>query len=69
MTIAGFDGASKFGVEIAPYLAAAGIVGLAFGFGSIPHQRYYFWSFIIENQYRVDIVNLTMQEVPLKRSV
>jgi small conductance mechanosensitive channel len=61
----------EFSVEIGPILAAAGIVGLAFGFGSISHPRYYFWSFIIlENQYRIgDVVKLTTQEVPLKRSV
>jgi small conductance mechanosensitive channel len=55
-------------------LAAAGIVGLAFGFGGL-HQRYYFWSFIIlENQYRVgDIVNFdnaggTVQEISLRKT-
>jgi small conductance mechanosensitive channel len=43
MTIAGLMVLQEFGVEIAPYLAAAGIVGLAFVWRSIPHQRYYFW--------------------------
>jgi small conductance mechanosensitive channel len=52
MTIAGLMVLEEFGVEIAPILAAAGIVGLVLR--SISYQRYYFWSFIIlENQYRL----------------
>jgi small conductance mechanosensitive channel len=48
----------EFGVEIAPYLAAARIVGLAFGLGSILIRDYLRTLLLLENQYRVgDVVS------------
>jgi hypothetical protein len=41
MTIAGLMVLQEFGRD-SSHLAAAGIVGLAFGFGGQYHQRYYF---------------------------
>jgi small conductance mechanosensitive channel len=62
----------EFGVEIAPYLAAAGIVGLAFGSVNTSSEIL-FLVFFIENQYRVDIVNFdnaggTVQEISLRKT-
>jgi small conductance mechanosensitive channel len=51
----------QFGVEIGPLLAAAGIVGLAFGFGGQYLIRDIITGLfiIIENQYRItDVVNI-----------
>ncbi|MEL1242033.1 mechanosensitive ion channel family protein [Flavobacterium flavipallidum] len=53
----------EFGIEIGPILAAAGIVGLAFGFGGQYLIRDIISGLfiILENQYRVgDIVNLDL---------
>ncbi|MFT5251317.1 MAG: small-conductance mechanosensitive channel [Flavobacteriales bacterium] len=66
----------EFGVEIAPILAAAGIVGLAFGFGGQYLIRDIISGLfiILENQYRVgDIVSFdnasgTVQEISLRKT-
>lgn len=53
----------QFGIEIGPILAAAGIVGLAFGFGGQYLIRDIISGLfiILENQYRVgDVVNLDL---------
>lgn len=53
----------EFGIEIGPILAAAGIVGLAFGFGGQYLIRDIISGLfiILENQYRVgDVVNLDL---------
>jgi hypothetical protein len=50
-------GTSKFGV-VAPYLAAAGIVGLAFGSGSIPHQNIISESFLLFLKINTELVIL-----------
>lgn len=76
MTIAGLMVLQEFGVEIAPILAAAGIVGLAFGFGGQYLIRDIISGLfiILENQYRVgDIVNFdnaggTVQEISLRKT-
>jgi small conductance mechanosensitive channel len=61
-------------VEIAPILAAAGIVGLAFGFGGqyLIRDIYRVFFIILENQYRRDIVSFdnaggTVQEISLRK--
>jgi len=54
---------NEFGIEIGPILAAAGIVGLAFGFGGQYLIRDIISGLfiILENQYRVgDVVNLDL---------
>ena len=66
----------EFGVEIAPILAAAGIVGLAFGFGGQYLIRDIISGLfiILENQYRVgDVVSFdnasgTVQEISLRKT-
>jgi small conductance mechanosensitive channel len=66
----------EFGVEIAPILAAAGIVGLAFGFGGQYLIRDVISGLfiILENQYRVgDVVSFdnasgTVQEISLRKT-
>tara|TARA_R110002126_G_scaffold1768_8_gene10658 strand:- start:1574 stop:2476 length:903 start_codon:yes stop_codon:yes gene_type:complete len=66
----------EFGVEIAPILAAAGIVGLAFGFGGQYLIRDIISGLfiILENQYRVgDVVGFdnasgTVQEISLRKT-
>jgi len=76
MTIAGLMVLQEFGVEIAPILAAAGIVGLAFGFGGQYLIRDIISGLfiILENQYRVgDIVNFdnaggTVEEISLRKT-
>lgn len=60
LLITGLMVLQEFGVEIAPILAAAGIVGLAFGFGGQYLIRDIISGLfiILENQYRIgDIVN------------
>lgn len=76
ITITGLMVLQEFGVEIAPILAAAGIVGLAFGFGGQYLIRDIISGLfiILENQYRVgDIVNFdnaggTVQEISLRKT-
>lgn len=66
----------EFGVEIAPILAAAGIVGLAFGFGGQYLIRDIISGLfiILENQYRIgDVVSFdnasgTVQEISLRKT-
>ena len=75
-TIAGLMVLQEFGVEIAPILAAAGIVGLAFGFGGQYLIRDIISGLfiILENQYRVgDIVKFdnaggTVEEISLRKT-
>ena len=74
--IASLMALEEFGVEIAPILAAAGIVGLAFGFGGQYLIRDIISGLfiILENQYRVgDIVSFdnasgTVQEISLRKT-
>ncbi len=76
ITITGLMVLQEFGVEIAPILAAAGIVGLAFGFGGQYLIRDIISGLfiILENQYRVgDVVNFdnaggTVQEISLRKT-
>jgi len=76
ITIVGLMILQEFGVEIAPILAAAGIVGLAFGFGGQYLIRDIISGLfiILENQYRVgDVVNFdnaggTVQEISLRKT-
>lgn len=76
ITIVGLMVLQEFGVEIAPILAAAGIVGLAFGFGGQYLIRDIISGLfiILENQYRVgDVVNFdsaggTVQEISLRKT-
>ncbi len=52
---------AELGVEIAPLLAAAGVVGLAIGFGAQSLVKDFFTGFFIllENQYRVgDVIKI-----------
>ncbi|WP_070786697.1 mechanosensitive ion channel family protein [Flavobacterium crassostreae] len=66
----------EFGIEIAPILAAAGIVGLAFGFGGQYLIRDIISGLfiILENQYRIgDIVSFdnasgTVQDISLRKT-
>lgn len=66
----------EFGIEIAPILAAAGIVGLAFGFGGQYLIRDIISGLfiILENQYRIgdvvsfDIASGTVQEISLRKT-
>jgi moderate conductance mechanosensitive channel len=66
----------EFGVEIAPILAAAGIVGLAFGFGGQYLIRDIISGLfiILENQYRIgdvvsfDNVSGSVQEISLRKT-
>lgn len=68
---------SEFGVNVAPILAGAGILGLAIGFGTQNVVRD-FWAglfVIIENQYRVeDYVSLngtsgTVEDITLRKTI
>lgn len=76
MIIASLMVLEEFGVEIAPILAAAGIVGLAFGFGGQYLIRDIISGLfiILENQYRVgDVVSFdnasgTVQEISLRKT-
>jgi small-conductance mechanosensitive channel len=66
----------EFGVEIGPILAAAGIVGLAFGFGGqyLIRDLISGLFIILENQYRIgDVVSFdtasgTVQEISLRKT-
>jgi len=66
----------EFGVQIGPVLAAAGIVGLAFGFGGQYLIRDIITGLfiIIENQYRIsDVVNIngiggTVEDITLRKT-
>ena len=66
----------EFGIEIAPILAAAGIVGLAFGFGGQYLIRDVISGLfiILENQYRIgDVVSFdnasgAVQEISLRKT-
>ncbi|UQD57505.1 mechanosensitive ion channel family protein [Flavobacterium sp. K5-23] len=76
LTITGLMVLQEFGVEIAPILAAAGIVGLAFGFGGQYLIRDIISGLfiILENQYRIgDVVNFdnaggTVEEISLRKT-
>ncbi len=76
LTITGLMVLQEFGVEIGPILAAAGIVGLAFGFGGQYLIRDIISGLfiILENQYRVgDVVTFdsaggTVQEISLRKT-
>jgi small conductance mechanosensitive channel len=76
LTITGLMVLQEFGVEIAPILAAAGIVGLAFGFGGQYLIRDVISGLfiILENQYRIgDVVNFdnaggTVEEISLRKT-
>lgn len=76
LTITGLMVLQEFGVEIAPILAAAGIVGLAFGFGGQYLIRDIISGLfiILENQYRIgDVVSFdnasgTVQEISLRKT-
>jgi small conductance mechanosensitive channel len=76
LTVAGLMVLQEFGVEIGPILAAAGIVGLAFGFGGQYLIRDVIAGLfiILENQYRIgDIVNFdnaggTVEEISLRKT-
>jgi len=76
LVITGLMVMQEFGVEIAPILAAAGIVGLAFGFGGQYLIRDIISGLfiILENQYRVgDVVSFdnasgTVQEISLRKT-
>jgi small conductance mechanosensitive channel len=76
LTVAGLMVLQEFGVEIAPILAAAGIVGLAFGFGGQYLIRDVISGLfiILENQYRIgDVVNFdnaggTVEEISLRKT-
>lgn len=76
LTITSLMVLQEFGVEIGPILAAAGIVGLAFGFGGQYLIRDIISGLfiILENQYRVgDIVNFdnaggTVEEISLRKT-
>lgn len=67
---------SEFGVEIGPLLAAAGIVGIAFGFGGQYLIRDIITGLfiIIENQYRIgdfvrfDTVSGYVEEISLRKT-
>ena len=67
---------SEFGIEIAPIIAAAGIVGLAFGFGGQYLIRDVISGLfiILENQYRIgDIVKFdtlggSVEEISLRKT-
>lgn len=76
LTITGLMVLQEFGVEIGPILAAAGIVGLAFGFGGQYLIRDIISGLfiILENQYRIgDVVSFdnasgTVQEISLRKT-
>lgn len=76
LTITGLMVLQEFGVEIAPILAAAGIVGLAFGFGGQYLIRDIISGLfiILENQYRIgDVVSFdsasgTVEEISLRKT-
>jgi small conductance mechanosensitive channel len=76
LTIAGLMALQEFAVEIGPILAAAGIVGLAFGFGGQYLIRDIISGLfiILENQYRIgDVVKFdnaggTVEEISLRKT-
>jgi small-conductance mechanosensitive channel len=76
LTITGLMVLQEFDIEIAPILAAAGIVGLAFGFGGQYLIRDIISGLfiILENQYRIgDVVSFdnasgTVQEISLRKT-
>jgi small-conductance mechanosensitive channel len=76
LTISSLMILEEFGVEIGPILAAAGIVGLAFGFGGQYLIRDIISGLfiILENQYRIgdvvsfDDVSGTVQEISLRKT-
>ncbi|MCW2119797.1 mechanosensitive ion channel family protein [Flavobacterium sp. 7A] len=67
---------SEFGIEIAPIIAAAGIVGLAFGFGGQYLIRDVITGLfiILENQYRIgdvvkfDTLSGAVEEISLRKT-
>jgi small conductance mechanosensitive channel len=59
----------EFSVEIGPILAAAGIVGLAFGFGGLIRDIISGLLLFLKINTVGDVVKFDNQEVPLKRSV
>lgn len=76
MIVSGLMVLQEFGIEIAPILAAAGIVGLAFGFGGQYLIRDIISGLfiILENQYRVgdtvsfDNASGAVQEISLRKT-
>lgn len=67
---------SEFGIEIAPIIAAAGIVGLAFGFGGqyLIRDLISGLFIILENQYRIgdvvkfDTIGGAVEEISLRKT-
>lgn len=76
-TIAGFTALSQLGIDIAPILAGAGVVGIAVGFGaqSLVRDVISGLFIIVENQYgKGDVVAVAgisglVEEVNLRRTV
>ena len=76
-TIAGFTSLSQLGIDIAPILAGAGVVGIAFGFGAQTMVRDVLAGLflIAENQYgKGDVVKIAgisglVEDVNLRRTI
>lgn len=76
-TVAGFTALSQLGIDIAPVLASAGVVGIAVGFGAQSLVRDFLAGLFIlfENQYgRGDVVQIAgiggvVEDMNLRRTV